>query len=156
MKKTIFQIGSFFMALCMLFVTLDLNVNFHWCNENHHLTSSFGDASKLCEHCQGHHHEHMNPHEFEEHLTVRHFDSKSCCEDFNETIGFTEGFTFSTEKPLTVFLPSMALTDTYHVIFKEDTAPIFRLFTRPKIPHLLTGRLKTIFFSSLKLNPSVF
>lgn len=145
------------MALYVLFVAHGMSVNFHLCTEDHHLMSSFGDASELCEHCIGHrHHEHMNAQEFEEHLRVVHFGAKCCCEDFDSEIGFTDAFTFSTEKPLMVYLPFTALETLFHAVLDEKLVPFFRYFTQEKIPYLLTGRLKTIFFSSLKLNPLVF
>ena len=145
------------MALQILFVSLDISVNFHYCFDDHHMMSSFGDASELCEHCLLHnHHAHMDANEYEEHLAVTHFGTKCCCEDFNSEIGFTDHFTFSTEKHLTVFLPFTLLTEAFHVVLNDNLAPSFRFFTQEKIPYLLTGRLKTIFFSSLKLNPLVF
>ena len=156
MKRKFLQIGCVLLAIYMLFITHGLNVNFHLCTENHHLMSSFGDASMLCEHCLGHHHEHMHIHEFEEHLLVRHFDAKCCCEDFEEEIGFTDQFTFSPEKALVVYLPSILLTDMIQIVLEEQLTPAFPLLTRWKIPYLHSGRLKTIFFSNLKLNPLVF
>ena len=155
MKRKILQIGSVLMAFYVLFVALGLNVNFHLCTENHHLMTSFGDASMLCEHCLGHHHEHMQVHEFEDHLQVRHFDAKCCCEDFEGEIGFTDPFTFSTEHTFMVFLPSLLFTSHDQVVLEENLASVFHFFTRFKIPYFLTGRLKTIFFSNLKLNPAV-
>lgn len=98
----------------------------------------------------------MNATEFEEHLSVIHFGAKCCCEDFDSEIGFTEKFTFSTEKSLMVFLPFTMLTSAFHVVSDDNLAPVLRFFTKEIIPYILTGRLKTIFFSSLKLNPLVF
>ena len=143
------------MAFYVLFLALGLNVNFHLCTENHHVMTSFGDASMLCEHCLGHHHGHLQAHEFDEHLSVRHFDAKCCCEDFEGKIGFTDHFTCSLEKNLMVFLPFTFLTNAVQAVLEECLTPVFHLFTRFKIPYLFTGRLKTIFFSSLKLNPLV-
>lgn len=149
------QIGSLFMALYVLFVAHGLNVNFHWCTEDSHVMSSFGDASVLCEHCMGHHHhDHLNPQEFEEHLNVVHFDAKCCCEDFDSEIGFTDAFTFSTEKALMICLPVCYIGATATVV-EDETVPVVQSFSQEKIPYLLTGRLKTIFFSSLRLDPGV-
>ena len=157
MKRKMLEIGALFLALQILFVSLGMNVNFHYCSEDHHLMGSFGDASELCEHClHHHHHAHMNEQEFEEHLAVVHFGAKCCCEDFNSEIGFADQYTFSTEKPLMVFLPFSVLTEAFHVVLNDNLAHVFRCFPREIIPYLFTGRLKTIFFSSLKLNPLVF
>ena len=156
MKRKILPLGSFLMAFYVLFVTLGLNINFHLCTENHHLMTSFGDASMLCEHCLGHHHDHTHDFEFKDHLLVRHFDAKCCCEDFEGEIGFVDQFTFSPEKSLMIFLPCTLLTDLVQIVLEERLMPVFRLFTLWKKPYLLSGRLKTIFFSSLKLNPLVF
>lgn len=144
------------MAFYVVFIAHGLTVNFHFCTEDHHLLSSFGDASAQCVHCMGHHHGHLDETEFEEHLTVSHFDPKCCCEDFEEEIGFAEGFTFSTEKPLLVLLPSTALTELFHLVLEKTRASVSSFFTEEKIPYLLTGRLRTVFFSQLKLNPLVF
>ena len=156
MKRKILQIGCVLMAIYVLFIAHGLNINFHLCNENHHLMTSFGDASLLCEHCLGHHHDHMHANEFEDHLQERHFDAKCCCQDFEGEIGFTDQFTFSPEKSLVVFLPSTLLISTYQIVLEEKLSPVSHLFTRWNIPYLLSGRLKTIFFSHLKLNPLVF
>ena len=127
------------------------------CAEGHHLIGSFGDASELCEHCMDHHHhEHMEAHEFEEHLKEVHFGAKCCCEDFDSEVGFTDNFTFSFEKSLTVFLPFTFLVLSVNDLTEVNPVAVFKTFSQPKIPYLLTGRLKTIFFSSLKLNPLVF
>ena len=145
------------MALQILFVSLGMSVNFHYCSEDRHLIGSFGDASELCEHClHHHHHAHMDMEAFEEHLAMMHFGAKCCCEDFNSEIGFSDQYTFSTEKALMVFLPVTLLTEAFHVVLNDNLTPSFRCFTHEKIPYLLTGRLKTIFFSRLKLNPLVF
>lgn len=141
------------MALYVLFVAHGLNVNFHFCTENHHVMSSFGDASELCMHCFGHHHEH---HASESASDVVEFNAKCCCEDFESEVGFVEGFTFSTEKTLMVYLPFTHLESTLHAVAEMDVLPIYRLLKLERIPYLITGRLKTIFFSSLKLNPLVF
>lgn len=156
MKRKILQTGSFLMAFYLLFVTLGLNINFHLCTENHHLMTSFGDASMLCEHCLGHHHDHWHGGGFNDPLQVRHFDAKCCCEDFEGEIGFADQFTFSPEKSLVVFLPSTLLTHLDQMVLEKRLIPVFHLFTSWKIPYLLGGRLKTIFFSNLKLNPLVF
>lgn len=144
------------MALYVLVVAHGLTINFHFCTEDHHLSSSFGNASVPCVHCVGHHHGHTDEMELEDLLTEVHFNSKCCCEDFEEEIGFTEGFTFSTEKPLLVVLPSTSLSKAFDLVLEKTQVPVFHLFTMEKIPYLLTGRLRTVFFSQLKLNPLVF
>lgn len=145
------------MALQILFVSLGISVNFHYCLEDHHLMSSFGEASELCEHClHHHHHAHMEASKFEEHQTVTHFGAKCCCEDFESEIVFTDHYTFSPEKDLTVFLPFTLMSEAFHHVLNNELDSAFHFFTQEKIPYLLTGRLKTIFFSSLKLNPLVF
>lgn len=151
------KIGALFMALHILFVSLGMSVNFHYCSEDHHLTGSFGDASEHCEHCLSHHHHvHMDAKAFEEHLSVMHFGAKCCCEDFSSEICFSDHFTFSTEKLSTVFPPVSLPTEAFHIVVNDDHMSAFRHFAQERIPYLLTGRLKTIFFSSLKLNPLVF
>ena len=145
------------MALYVLFVAHGFNVNFHFCTENHHVMSSFGDASALCEHCLGHHHhEHLNTQESDERLEERHFNAKCCCEDFDSEIGFTEGFTFSTEKLSLVSLPNLIMMTMLHPLVDEMVTLSSQNRIWEKTPHFMTGRLKTIFFSSLKLNPLVF
>lgn len=154
MKKRLLKIGSLWMALYVLFVTLDLNVNFHYCLEDHHVTSSFGDASEHCAHCIGHHHH--EAHRTVEEGGVLHFGAKCCCEDFDSEIAFEDAFTFSTSKPLAVYLPVTVMATLSEILFDEDPTPVFRCFFWEKTSYLLTGRLKTIFYSHLKLNPLVF
>lgn len=144
------------MALYVLVVAHGLTVNFHFCTEDHHLSSSIGNASTTCMHCLGHHHGHTDEMDWEDPLEAIHFNTKCCCEDFEEEIGFTEGFTFSTEKPLSVFLPFTTFSKTFEYILEKCQAPVFHLFTLDQVPYLLTGRLRTVFFSQLKLNPLVF
>jgi len=151
------EIGALFMALYILFVSLGMSVNFHYCSEDHHLMSSFGDASELCEHCFGHHHHHhMDADDYENHLTVTHFGAKCCCDDYESAVGFTEGFVFSTEKQvmmpvLGVLLPSLCDVKVDQVVINT-----FHVLSLWKIPNVISGRLRTIFFSNLKLNPLVF
>ena len=156
MKKRILQIESLMMALLVLFVSIGWNVNFHYCTEDHHLLSSFGDASRLCEHCQNHPHHHMNAAQFEEHLKAVHFDEKCCCDDFDSKIQFTDNYTSSPEKHIAVFLqpallPHLNLTDLL-----QEVKQVFNIFSPQKIPFFLSGRQMTIFFSNLKLNPLIF
>lgn len=151
------QIGTVLMALQILFVSLGISVNFHYCLEDHHLMSSFGEASELCEHClHHHHHAHLEASESEEHQAVVHFGAKCCCEDFESEIVLTDHYTFSPEKDLTVFLPFTLLSEAFLSVLNDELDSTLHFFTQEKIPYLLTGRLKTIFFSSLKLNPLVF
>ena len=156
MKKRLLQTGSLMMALYVLFLAHGLSVNLHCCAENHHVMSSFGDASLLCEHCHGHHHEHLTAEGFEEHLKVMHFGEKCCCDDYETEIGFTDDYTFSTEKQLISCVASMPLAYRFQSSLDERPILDFRSFVFEKIPYLLTGRLRTIFFSHLKLNPLVF
>lgn len=140
------------MVLYMLLMAHGLNVNFHQCSSNHHLMSSFSKASELCVHClDHHHHERMCSHESEEHHEVMCFETKCCCEDFDSEVGFADNFTFSTDKNFMVLLPITLLSDVFHVIVDEVPMPVFRSLTQEKTSYLLTGRLKTIFFSNMKL-----
>lgn len=155
MKRKILKIGSLSMAFYMLFIVLGLNVHCHLCNENHHLMTSFGDASMLCEHCIGHHHDHEQIPGSEENVVEKHFSDKCCCEDFGSDIVLSDVFTLSMEKYATVFLPITELTTMFQFALQMDLTPVFMFFSHEKIPYLLTGHLKTIFFSNLKLNPLV-
>lgn len=142
------------MAFYVLFVAHGMNVNLHFCTENHHVMSSFGDASRLCEHCLGHHHhEQADSHELEGHFKVVHFAAKCCCEDYESEVGFADNYTFSSENSLMIYLPFTAFMGMCHSAVDKMSMPDFQLLAKEKIPHLLTGRLKTIFFLNLKLNP---
>ena len=156
MKKKLFGIVCVMLAVYVLFISMDVHVCFHRCSENHHVTSSFGDASALCLHCAGHHHDHEKAICHDDHGAIAHFEAKCCCEDFQYEIKFADGFTFSTERPLQVFLPCLVLLDATCVVWEENYVLPVRRFTREKIPVFLSGRLMTIFFSHLKLNPLVF
>lgn len=141
------------MALYVLFVTLDLNVNFHYCAEEQHVTSSFGHASEQCEHCFGHHHDAHRNVEADDAL---HFDAKCCCENFDSEIAFEDAFTFSNSTPLTAYLPVTLMTTMRNILIDKDQVPSVRCFFMEKTFYLITGRLKTIFYSHLKLNPLIF
>lgn len=152
MKKQFLKIGSLLMVLYMLLVAHGLNVNFHQCSANHHLMGSLSNASELCVHClDHHHHERMCSHESEEHHEMMCIETKCCCEDFDSEVGFADHFTFSTDKNLMVYLPLTLLWGVFHVIVDEVPMPVFRSLTQEKTPYLQTGRLKTIFFSNMKL-----
>ena len=124
---------SVMMAVLMLVISMDMSVNFHYCNEDHLFTSSFGDASELCMHCMGHHHPHgkhlgeghgkhleeghgkhiKDAHGshlggFQESVVgeddVLRFEARCCCEDFEQEICLTEGDQVEDGK-LTVWVP---------------------------------------------------
>lgn len=157
MKRLLFQIVSLVMAFQVLLVAHGLSVNFHLCAEDHRVMSSFGDASELCGHCIGHHHHgHSDLHEVEALEAEAHLDARCCCEDFDSEVGFTDDFTFSPEKNLAVFLPFTILANLVNSQEVENPCTFLRSFSQHKKAYLLTGRLKTIFFSNLKLNPLVF
>ena len=143
------------MALHILFISLDMSVNFHFCLEDHHLNVSFGDASRFCSHCVGHHHGHEATHEHDDDAAPLHFSAKCCCEDFESEIHFAENYTFSTEKHLILSLPSVIVSDVFRLVVEEEIKLVSHCFTHEIIPYLLTGRLRTIFFSNLKINPLI-
>ena len=144
------------MALHILFISLDMSVNFHFCLEDHHLSVSFGDASRFCSHCVGHHHGHEATHEHDDDdAAPLHFSAKCCCEDFESEIHFAEDYTFSTEKQLEQSLPIIIVPDVCRLVVDEEIKLVSHCFTHEKIPYLLTGRLRTIFFSNLKINPLI-
>ena len=144
------------MAVLVLFVSAGWNVNFHYCTEDEHLVSSFGNASQLCEHCQNHPHRHMDTKEYADHLNALHFDEKCCCDDFASKIQFSDDFTFSPEKQLPIFLNFIIIP--YFNIEKVTVATrcIARILSPQKIPNFPSGRERAVFFSKLRLNPPVF
>lgn len=144
------------MALLVLFVSLGLNVNFHFCTTDGCLFGSFGDASHLCEHCRNHHHNHMNVVEFQEHLKTIHFDAKCCCDDFDSRIQFTGNYNISSEKHLSVFFTAVLLPYIEASSTLTTESLILKIFSRQKIPFSASGKQKIIFFSSLKLDPLIF
>lgn len=155
MKKRILQIVSSLMALFVLFVSIGWNVNFHYCTEDHHLLSSFGDASRLCEHCQNHPHRHMNATQFEEHLNVVHFDEKCCCDDFDSKIQFTDNYTFSPENilPFSCNQPCCRILIQWNCCRKSSRFFIF-FSTKDSIFHF--RKANDYLFSNMKLNPLIF
>jgi hypothetical protein len=116
---------------------------------------SFGDASRFCAHCSGHHHGDETTHEHGDASEPIHFSAKCCCEDFESEIHFAEDYTFSTEKNLVLSLPSVIVSDVCRLVVDEEIKLVSHCFTHEKIPYLLTGRLRTIFFSNLKINPLI-
>ncbi len=153
MKKRILQIGSLLTALVVLLVSIGWDVKFHYCTENHHLASSFVDATESCTHCHDHEHEH------ETHAVPQHgiqFNAKCCCEDFESKIRFTDNYVFSPDKHLIFSLQSFILP---HLDLSEICAQVSTIFSNlssRKTLKFLSGRDRIVFFSSLKLNPLVF
>jgi uncharacterized membrane protein len=153
MKKRVLQIGSFVMALVVLFVSMGWDVKFHYCTEDHRLSSSFGEAAESCLHCLEHEHDH------EAHFMQQHeiqFDAKCCCEDFESKIQFTDNYVFSTEKHLDIHFQPFVFVhfDLQELLPKSQQA--WHQFIARKIPHFFSTRDRLVFFSNLRLNPLVF
>ena len=153
MKKQILQIGSLLMALTVLFVSIGWDVKYHYCTEDHHLASSFVDATESCMHCHGHEHEH------ETHAVPQHglqFNAKCCCEDFESKIQFTDNYVFFPEKQLDIHFQPLVFVhlDLQELLPKAQQA--WHHFTARKIPHFFSARDRLVFFSALRLNPLVF
>ena len=143
------------MALVVLFVSMGWDVKFHYCTEDHHLTSSFVDAAEACEHCLEHEHEH----EHEAHFVHQHglqFNAKCCCEDFERLIQFSDNYVFSTEKHLDFDFQPFVFVHFDLLELMPKACQAFHSFTSRKIPHFVSGRERLVFFSALRLNPLVF
>lgn len=153
MKNRLLHIGSFMMALLVLFVSMGWDVKFHYCTEDHHLTGSFGEAAETCLHCLEHEHDHevhfMQQHEIQ-------FDAKCCCEDFESKIQFTDNYVFSPEKHLDIHFQPFAFIHLTHLDLMPKAQLAFQQFTARKIPHFFSARDRLVFFSTLRLNPLVF
>ena len=153
MKKQILQIGSLLMALTVLFVSIGWDVKYHYCTEDHHLASSFVDATDSCMHCHGHEHEH------ETHAVPQRglqFNAKCCCEDFESKIQFSDNYVFSPEKQLDILFQPFVFVhlDLQELLPKAQQA--WHHFTARKIPHFFSARDRLVYFSALRLNPLVF
>lgn len=155
-KKFALQTGSLLMALVVLFVSVGWDVKFHYCTEDHQLTGSFVDAAVECVHCLGHHHEH----ETEESTGTKHsgvqLNAKCCCEDFDGKIQFADNFVFSPDKHLVVNLQPFFLPHLDLLEMSVQASVIFNNHSPRKTRKFLSGRDRIVFFSSLKINPSVF
>ena len=153
MKKRVLQIGSLVMAFVVLFVSMGWDVKFHYCTEDHHLTSSFVDAAESCPHCHSHEHEH------ETHFVHQHglqFNAKCCCEDFESLIQFSDNFVFSPDKHLDIqFQPFVFVHHEIQELMPK-AQQVFHLFTARKISHFYSARELLVFFSALRLNPLVY
>ena len=153
MKNRLLQIGSFVMAFVVLFVSMGWNVKFHYCTEDHHLSSSFGEAAESCLHCLEHEHDH------EAHFTQQHeiqFNAKCCCEDFESKIQFTDNYVFSTEKHLDIHFQPITVIHSAVLDLSPIVKQVFNHFSAWNNPNWRIGRIGLIFFSQLKLNPLVF
>lgn len=155
MKKRLLQIGSFLMALAVLFVSVGWDVKFHYCTEDHHITGSFGNAASECVHCLGHHHGHEEAEECLPHDVVQ-FSAKCCCEDFDSKIQFTDNYVFSPDKHLIVSLQSFLLPRPDLTELCAQVSVAFSNHSPRKTLKFLSGRERIVFFSSLRLNPLVF
>ena len=150
------QIGSFLMALAVLFVSIGWDVKFHYCTEDHQLTGSFCTVADHCLHCLDHEHEHEETEAHLWQLDGLQFNAKCCCDDFDSKIQFTDNFVFSPDKHLIVsiqsfILPFLDLTDLCNQV-----SGAFNNFSLKKTLKFLSGRERIVYFSSLKLNPLVF
>ena len=144
------------MALVVLFVSMGWDVKFHYCTEDHHLTSSLSDAAAHCEHCIGHHHGHYETEAHDWQHDIVRFEAKCCCEDYESLIQFSDNYVFSSEKHLNIYFEPV---DFAHLDFQEllpKTQQVFQHFTARKILHFFSAREMLVFFSSLRLNPLVF
>ena len=155
MKKRLLQISSLLMALVVLFVSVGWDVKFHYCTKDHHIMGSFGDASAECMHCLGHHHEHHEMEAAALHDVVQ-LNAKCCCEDFDSKIQFTDNFVFSLDKHLVVELQSFVLPHLDLTEICTQVSTVFNNHSPRKALKFLSGRERTVFFSSLKVNPLVF
>ena len=153
MKKRLLQIGSLLMALVVLFVSVGWDVKFHYCTAEHHLSGSFVDAAESCLHCLDHEHDH------EAHFTQQHgiqFNAKCCCEDFDSKIQFTDNYVFSLEKQLIIGLQSFTLPHLDLSELCNQVSVAYNNHSQRKTLKFLSGQERSVFFSSLKLNPLVF
>ena len=150
------QIGSLLMALAVLLVSVGWDVKFHYCTEDHHIKGSFGDAAAACVHCMGHHNEHEHEAEAVLPHDVVQFNAKCCCDDFDSKIQFADNYVFSPDKHLVVSLQSFVLPHLDLTEICAQTSTAFRNHSPRKTLKFLSGRERTVFFSSLKLNPLVF
>ena len=156
MKKRILQIGSLLMALVVLFVSMGWDVKFHYCTEDHHVTSSLGDAAVHCEHCMGHHHGHQEAEAHGWNYDIVQLEAKCCCEDYESLIQFSDNYVFSPDKHLVVSLQSFVLPHLDLTGLSDQVKVVFNPFFQRKTLKFLSGRERIVFFSSLRLNPLVF
>lgn len=156
MKKRLLQIESIVMTLVVLFVSMGWDVKFHYCTENHHLSSSLNDAAEYCVHCEGHHHGHHEAEEQEPLQDVLQLNAKCCCEDFESLIQFSENFVFSTEKNLDIHFQPFVFAHLDVLDLLPKAQQVLQHFTARRILHFLSAKDRLVFFSALKLNPLVF
>jgi len=152
MKKRLLQFGSLLIALVVLFVTIGWDVCFHYCTMNQTLTSHIGINTSVHAKCSGH--DECTEETHENHQAV-HFDKKSCCDDFDNKIQFTDSFTFSSLKQqITHFQPiTLVHLDMQRLVSElNQVNDGFKIW---KIPFLPKGKAWLFFISNLKLNPLV-
>ena len=156
MKNRLLQIGSFLLAFAVLFVSVGWDVKFHYCTEDHQLTGSFGLVADQCMHCLDHEHEHEGAEaNLGQHETLQ-FNAKCCCEDFDSKIQFTDNFVFSLDKHLVVDLQSFVLPHLDLTELCAHVSTVFNNHSPRKMLKFLSGKERTVFFSSLRINPLVF
>ena len=156
MKKWLLQIGSFLMALAVLFVSVGWDVKFHYCTEDHQLSGSFSAVVDHCLHCLDHEHEHEETEAHLWQLDGLQFNAKCCCDDFDSKIQFTDNFVFSPDKHLIISLQSFILPFLDLTDLCNQVSGAFNNFSLKKTLKFLSGRERIVYFSSLKLNPLVF
>ena len=155
MKTRLLQIVSLSMALVMLFVSVGLVVRFHYCATADKMTSGFVKAAATCSHCISHGHSDAFSQNRDGQLGGPQFDAKGCCEEFDSRIQFTDHYVISLDKHLTV-LPECCILRHLDL---EAPCPRVRTVSNNrserKTLRFLSGRERTVFFSSLQLDPPV-
>ena len=154
MKKRLLRFGSFVMALVVLFVSVGWDVCFHYCTSSHTMSSHLGTSAAMHAQCYD-----IVPCIDENavnHSITTHFDTRGCCNDFDSRIQFTDSFTFSADKHLSLhFQPFTVLPFDVRQLLPEVKQAVggIRLW---KIPHLPIGKTRLFLLSNLRLNPLVF
>ncbi|MCR5014507.1 MAG: hypothetical protein K6A28_07015 [Bacteroidales bacterium] len=139
------------MALVVLLVSAGLDIQFHYCSEAHELSGSLSLASEPCSHCHDHGIEATanTPDQLQ-------LKAKSCCEDFDSKIQFTDSFLSSSDHHSYLQLqPFVALFINGTDLLSKIKQPVRQLSNFSSFG-FFSGKERLLFFSSLRLNPLVF
>ena len=141
-------------AFVVLFVSVGWDVCFHYCTSSHTMSSHIGTSTAM--HAQCFDYDPCAEESHEHHPMAAHFDARGCCNDFDSRIQFTDSFTFSADKHLSLhFQPFTVLPFDVRQLLPEVKLAVggIKLW---KIPHQPIGKTRLFLLSNLRLNPLVF
>ena len=147
-KRTI-RTTAFLVALMILYSSVGLSLNIHYCSDSHRSTCNFAGTDFRCVHCHGHDHNHEHE---SDHCATLHFAKKCCCQDLNRTFRLIPNAETKLAKHA---LPAETVCFVLRGsdISLENVRSVNTIRHRHReVPPLFAGHERVLFLSSLKLD----